>query len=251
LWIESAGVSILFDTGQGKSLSCNAPALGVDLEKTDILVVSHGHYDHTGGLRLALRKARRAQVYCHPGVRLPRFAVKDGKARSISIPRRPLEALDKVPPERLHWVTGPVMLADRIGITGPIPRVTTYEDTGGPFYLDPVGREPDLLEDDLALWVRTDQGVVVCFGCAHSGAVNTLDYISTLTQGCTIRAVIGGFHLINAGSERIEKTISALRALDVPLIVPCHCTGKEAYTLLADSLGERVSLGAGGMTLQF
>ena len=250
-WIESAGKRILLDTGQGPSLESNVPLLDVDLADTDVLVFSHGHYDHTGGWAWALRQAQRADVYCHPEVLRTRYSVRDGKAKPIGIPRRPFKALEKVPPDRLYWVLGPVMLAKNIGITGPIPRSTKYEDTGGPFYLDRKGWRPDPLEDDLALWVRTDKGLVVCFGCAHAGAINTLDYIRGLNQGAGIQAVIGGFHLVNASEERLSKTIAALRALQVPLLVPCHCTGADAFRVLAEALGEPVSHGAGGMTFEF
>jgi len=250
-WIESAGQRVLFDTGQGPSLASNAPALGVDLAETDILVLSHGHYDHTGGVAWALRQAHRADVYCHPGVFQPRYAVRHGKAKAIGIRRRPFKALEKLAPERLHWVLEPVMLTEHIGITGPIPRSTGYEDTGGPFYLDRKGWRPDPLEDDLALWIRTDNGLVVCFGCAHAGAVNTLDYVRGLSPGAAVRAVIGGFHLVNASEERLSKTIAALQALQVPLVVPCHCTGADAFRMLAETLGEIVVTGATGMTFQF
>jgi 7,8-dihydropterin-6-yl-methyl-4-(beta-D-ribofuranosyl)aminobenzene 5'-phosphate synthase len=251
LWIETGGRRILLDTGQGEALEQNVPALGVDLGATDILVLSHGHYDHTGGLAYVLREARRAQVYCHPGVRRSRYSVRDGQAKPIGIRRGPLSALDELPQERVHWVEGPLMLSAEVGITGPIPRSTSYEDTGGPFYLDPEGCLPDLIEDDLALWISTDKGLVVCLGCAHSGVVNTLDHIRALTGGAPIRAVIGGFHLMNASPERVEKTAAALRALEIPLVVPCHCTGDDAFGALAQSLGAPVSPGAAGAAFRF
>jgi 7,8-dihydropterin-6-yl-methyl-4-(beta-D-ribofuranosyl)aminobenzene 5'-phosphate synthase len=248
--IESGGTRILFDTGQGPSLENNIPALGQDLTQTDILVLSHGHYDHTGGVAWVLRHAPDADVYCHPGVVQVRYAVHNGKAKSIGIPRRPLKALKKLSPERLHWVQGPVILAEHVGITGPIPRSTEYEDTGGPFYLDKQGWRPDPLEDDLALWIQTEKGLVVCFGCAHSGAVNTLDYIRSLNRDMGIRAVIGGLHLINAGEERMNETIAALRGLKIPLVIPCHCTGPDALKVLAEALGDSVSPGASGMVFE-
>jgi 7,8-dihydropterin-6-yl-methyl-4-(beta-D-ribofuranosyl)aminobenzene 5'-phosphate synthase len=250
-WIESGDKRILFDTGQGRSLESNAPALGVDLGETDVLVLSHGHYDHTGGVAHVLHEARHADVYCHPEVRRARYAVKDGKAKPIGIPKRPLKALEKLPPERLHWAEGPLMLSDDIGISGPVPRSTSYEDTGGPFYLDQEGNDPDPIEDDLALWVQTDGGVVVCFGCAHAGVINTLSYIRDLIGGAKIRAIIGGTHLVNAGRERLAETIAVLRVLRIPMIVPCHCTGEEASHVLVEALGEVVSPGASGMTFRF
>jgi 7,8-dihydropterin-6-yl-methyl-4-(beta-D-ribofuranosyl)aminobenzene 5'-phosphate synthase len=250
-WIESEGKQILLDTGQGRALEHNAPALGIDLGKADILVLSHGHYDHTGGVAYVLRRAKAADVYCHPGVRLPRYAVRDGKSKPIGIPRRSLRALDGWPPEHVHWVQRPLQLSDKIGVAAPIPRVTGYEDAGGPFYLDPEGKRPDTIEDDLALWIETVRGVIVCLGCAHAGLVNTLDHIRALTRGARVRAVIGGFHLGNAGPERLDETIAALRASGSDLVVPCHCTGEAAVTALSGALGERVVPGAAGTTFKF
>jgi 7,8-dihydropterin-6-yl-methyl-4-(beta-D-ribofuranosyl)aminobenzene 5'-phosphate synthase len=250
-WIESDGGRILFDTGQGPSLRSNVPALGVDLAQTDVLVISHGHYDHTGGVEYALGLATRAKVYCHPAAFQTRYSVRDGKARSIGIPKRPERTLRRLPGERLHWVVGPTSVADGVWLTGPIPRTAGFEDTGGPFYLDRAGWRPDPLEDDLALWIDTDEGLVICLGCAHSGVANTIRYIRELSGAVKIRAIIGGFHLLNASAQRLERTVETLRNLDVPLIAPCHCTGKDASRALAEAIGERVSPCVAGMVLEF
>lgn len=143
------------------------------------------------------------------------------------------------------------MLTETVGVTGPIPRLASYEDTGGPFYVDPQGVRPDLLEDDLALWIQTDKGLVVCMGCAHAGLVNTLHHIRDVTEGQRIRAVIGGFHLLTAGHERMTRSVAALRLLDPDMLVPCHCTGESAVASLCDALGERVSSGLAGATYHF
>lgn len=251
MWIETEGRRILFDTGQGAALEPNARMLGTDLSTADTLVLSHGHYDHTGALASVLRQAPDVDVYCHPGVTRPRYAIRDGKTRSIGIPREPKEALDAVPEEHLHWVEKPLMLTDKVGLTGFVPRQTGYEDTGGPFYLDPEGTSPDLIEDDMALWIDTDEGTVVCLGCAHAGVVNTLEYISGLTGHRTFRAVIGGFHLMSAGQERLDETVEALGRLSAALLAPCHCTGDSATAHLRAALGERVAPSRAGTVYRF
>jgi len=182
MWIESGGKRILFDTGQGPALESNVPKLGIDIGAADLMVLSHGHYDHTGGLPYVVAHAPKIEIYCHPGAVQPRYAIRDGKTRSIGIPHASAEALERFPSERLHWVPEPVMLTESIGLTGPIPRVTAYEDTGGPFFLDPQGTRPDLIEDDQALWIQTHEGLVVCMGCAHAGLINTLYYLLDLTK---------------------------------------------------------------------
>ncbi len=143
------------------------------------------------------------------------------------------------------------MLTDKVGITGPVPRLSSYEDTGGPFYLDPEGTTPDLIEDDMALWIETPEGTVVCLGCAHAGVVNTLEHICGLTGHRRLRAVIGGFHLMSAGRERLDQTVEALRRLSPALLAPCHCTGDSATAHLRAALGESVAPGKAGTLYRF
>lgn len=249
--IEAGGKRILLDTGQSEALKKNVAALGIELGRTDTLVLSHGHYDHTGALPYVLSEASDVDIYCHPGIFQTRYAIRNGKAKSIGIPEPARRALQDWLPERVHEVQGTVMLADNIGLVAPIPRLTSYEDTGGPFYLDTEGREADPIEDDLALWIQTDTGVVVCLGCAHAGPINTLRHIRHLAQNDRIRAVVGGFHLMDAARERVDRTIEALLELAPDLVVPCHCTGKKAFGLLGEALGERMREGAVGMVLRF
>ena len=251
LWIEIGGQRILFDTGQGPALAVNALKLNIDCSRADHLVLSHGHYDHTGGLRHVVEKAPAIHVHCHPGVVQPRYSLHLGVSRPIKMPSASGIALNHLPDNRLHWVLRSTMLNARVGLSGPIPRITTYEDTGGPFYLDPHGRRSDPIEDDLALWIRTGKGLVVCLGCCHAGVVNTLQYILQLNPGERIHAVIGGFHLLQADDERLRLTVSALRGLSPDQVIACHCTGGHAVDALQNGLGARVSQGAAGKTYGF
>jgi 7,8-dihydropterin-6-yl-methyl-4-(beta-D-ribofuranosyl)aminobenzene 5'-phosphate synthase len=142
-------------------------------------------------------------------------------------------------------------LAPGINLTGAIPRETSYEDPGGPFYLDTKGERADPIDDDLALWIETAEGSIVCVGCCHAGVVNTLNHVKRISHGARIRAVIGGLHLVNASLERLERTIDVLRA-DLPdIIVPCHCTGDRALRALGAALGDRLSPCHAGLTYSF
>jgi 7,8-dihydropterin-6-yl-methyl-4-(beta-D-ribofuranosyl)aminobenzene 5'-phosphate synthase len=133
---------------------------------------------------------------------------------------------------RLVSTQRPTAVGEGLVATGPVPRTTDFEDTGGPFYLDRECRTPDPLEDDQALFFAAAQGTVVLLGCAHSGVINTLRYVAELTGNRPIWAVIGGMHLGDASAERLDRTIEELRRLGVRLLGPGHCTGTPATVAL-------------------
>jgi len=247
LWIESGSRKILLDTGQGESFFTNASLLGIDLRETDALVLSHGHYDHTGSVAGVLKEAPHVDVYLHPAAFLPRYSLRCGQARSIQAPGTAMSAIVAHPEPKVHWVNGVTALGGGINITGPIPRKTDFEDTGGPFFLDPGGKTPDLIRDDLALWINTGEGLVICTGCCHSGIVNTLSYIMRHSGEKRVKKIIGGLHLVNAGRERLKRTAEELNKLNIEELVPCHCTGDEAVEYLSDNLDCLVTPGHAGM----
>jgi len=251
LWIEADGRHILFDTGQGPALPMNARTLGVDLRQTGMVVLSHGHYDHTGGIPHALHVAPNAHVYCHPGVVQPRYSLRNGSPKPAHMPSESMAALDRLPEKNLHWTSETIRLSDNIGLTGPIPRQTTFEDTGGAFFLDPETRHADPIEDDLALWIKTDQGLVVCVGCCHAGIINTLTHIKRLSGVAPIRAVIGGLHLLNADSRRLNHTLAALQTMPIETVIPCHCTGDRALDELEAAMGDKMRRSRSGATHHF
>ncbi len=237
---------ILFDTGASDAFRRNADRLGLPLDRVGHVVLSHGHWDHSGGLGAALERVPEAQIYLHPCALGPKFSRHpDRPVREIGFPRQSWSAVCPVL-DRINWITAPMRISPEIGLTGPIPKRYPLEQSSGPFFLDAEGLRPDSLEDEQALWIQTPTGLVVVSGCAHAGIVNTLEYVQHLTGESRIRAVLGGFHLLRASEERLGFTVEALQRLEVARICPCHCSGEAEVAYLVSRLGDRVRPLVGG-----
>ncbi|HOC56902.1 MAG TPA: MBL fold metallo-hydrolase [Verrucomicrobiota bacterium] len=154
-------------------------------------------------------------------------------------------------PNSVIWTAQPTEVLEGIFASGEIPRQTTFEDTGGPFYLDSAAAQPDPLLDDQSLFFDTANGVVVLLGCAHSGVVNTVDYIRQLTGSKPTQALLGGLHLPAANPERMENTIAAFRRLEIQMLAPAHCTGLPALAQLWNAFPGRCTTCAVGISMRF
>lgn len=236
--LEADDEVLLFDAGATEAAFRNAERLHLPWRRITRVVLSHGHWDHTGGLGPFLRALPQAQVYLHPRAMTPKYSLHPDKPpRPLTMPQE-IHALLQARMGQLNWSTAPMGLGRGIGLTGPILRRHPEEAISGPFYLDPEGRETDPLEDDQALWVATRRGTVVLLGCAHAGVANTLDQIRTLTRKASIQAVAGGFHLSAASEVRLQSTLKALRRAGVARVAPVHCTGPAGRALFLDVFGE-------------
>ena len=250
LHLETPEGNILLDTGQKDALMPNLAALAIDPGKVSRLVLSHGHYDHTGGVAELLSLNRDIELYLHAAVFQPRYSLDGTLPKIVKMPLKAMEAVMHHSDSRTHWLTKPVAISNCIGITGPIARKSEFEDTGGSFFLDPEGREVDIIKDDIAMWLHGPGGLVVCVGCCHSGLVNTLNHIVARTGENRIATVIGGLHLLHASSARLEKTVEALRRFEIGRIVACHCSGDDAVRFLQDNLDTEVTTGYAGLVLE-
>jgi len=253
-WVEVGAERILFDAGQSGVLRHNASQLGINLGAADAVVLSHGHYDHTGGLcaiplsegsrRASVDKPDRCKlkplrVFAHPRAFAEKYVRNsDCSSRNVGMPLYARETLPRT--AELLMTEGPTEVCGGLSVTGPIPRINDFEDTGGPFFEDVECERPDELIDDQAAFIDTAEGIVVIVGCAHAGVVNTLHYIKTLVGREPVRAVVGGMHLVSANELRLNSTFKALHKFNTPHLYPLHCTGLPATARLWSEFPDHV-----------
>ncbi len=249
-WIELGSRKILFDTGQGNVLTGNARQMNVHLEQAGAIIISHGHYDHTGGLSKTLCLNRQTRVYAHPAALTPKYARNtDGSAREIGIPF--LDEQKIRGQADLILTEGPMDIGEGFHLTGPVPRRTNFEDVGGQYFTDPACLQPDALVDDQAVFIEMPAGIVVILGCAHAGVINTLNYIRELTGNRRIHTVLGGMHLLTANPVRMNETVAGLHRIDARRLLPCHCTGFAAIARLWHEFPDRCALCPVGTVLDW
>lgn len=224
-WVEYKGKKILFDTGQTNIIIKNAERVSVNLANTDAVILSHGHYDHTGGLPAVLDIAAKAKIYLHPDAIEPKFSKRTSGIGSIGMSDSAKKAVQG---RETVWTATPAQLIHGMVVTGQVPRINDFEDVGGAFFIDENCQKSDELLDDQAMFFDSPKGLIVLIGCAHAGVVNTLHYVAKLSEEKHIYAVIGGMHLLNASLERIGSTIEVFKQYDVQKIGLAHCTGSNA-----------------------
>jgi len=229
--LESDDAVILFDTGESGAFLDNAARMGCDLGKVTHVVLSHGHFDHSGGLGVALRHLREKKngtdlppVIGHPGV----LAVRK---RSPGHPNghKMLDMPDDSRKELASWPqqfsVSPMKITDSIVFLGEVPHrqpemctLVGHADYNGVF-------DKDMIHDDTGLAYITDKGLIIVAGCSHSGIVNVMEHAKAVTGVQTIRAVYGGLHCKDMTPENVEKTRNALKAENLEELYACHCTG--------------------------
>ncbi|MBT3310579.1 MAG: MBL fold metallo-hydrolase [Desulfobacterales bacterium] len=250
--IESGDRKILFDTGQGLTIIGNTKALGIDLSKIDTVVLSHAHFDHTGGVKNIIESNNHFTLVAHPEVFFGKFAGLGGDFTPIGIGTKGEMEIITKSGIKLEIGEEPFEIAPGIMTTGIIPMETDFEEVEAMFFKGEEGSElTDLIEDDKALILDTEKGTVVILGCAHRGIINTLNHVVKLTGKNKIYAIMGGLHLIYADKEKLNKISNCIRDFGIEKMIVGHCTGFSATNALVNEFGDRVTPNTVGHVIEF
>jgi 7,8-dihydropterin-6-yl-methyl-4-(beta-D-ribofuranosyl)aminobenzene 5'-phosphate synthase len=246
--------NILFDAAiSAEPILHNMNLLGLDPKKDiDMIAISHCHFDHTAGLVGMLKEIGKQNIpiIAHPGIFR---TVVEMESYIWSIGLTSENSRIRIEEEGGKWLLTkePVKLVPGVMTSGEIERNFEKKVTLDSYNLENGSLVRDEILDDTSLYLNTNEGLVVVSSCSHAGIVNIVKQGIKLTGKERVKAVIGGFHLIDADEERIKRTVNALKDLGVEKIYTGHCTGLKAEAVFLDSFGDKFEELYSGKVLNF
>lgn len=226
LLIEDNSNRVFFDTGASDLIVKNAMSLAVNLVDIDYIILSHGHYDHTGGLKYMGNK----KVYVHPDIFIPKYKKTNNQYKYIglSCAREYYEKENNIEFVEVHQST---KLTENVRLHANFKKQVV-----GDFYLRITnGYIPDVFTDELVLSINTKNGLVIVTGCAHSGIINIIEKVIEDTGTRTIYALLGGFHLVDLHQEEVKLIAEKINHYHINKIGISHCTGNKLAKYLSES----------------
>ena len=250
--IEADGLRVLFDTGQsGTVLQHNLQLLKIEPAELDALAISHGHYDHTGGLPALLKQMRPGTpLYASPELFRGRFSQRDGEIDDVGLSLSHEELAGQM---SLVLSAEPQEIITGVWTTGEITE-RPHPQGSSPYHLMRQGDTlvADTYQDDMALVLRNGDNLMLLCGCCHAGLLNTLAHVERAFEG-RIVVVAGGLHLTSASAEELQHIGQVLAAMPgLQRVYPNHCSGEAAFVALTQILGPSVVRACpGGTALAF
>jgi len=245
LFIDYDCKKILFDTGQSAVFCHNAKVTGLDLSLADYIVLSHGHYDHCGGLPDFPFSGKSQKIY----VRETAFARKfvrdyeigeksNGSLREIGIPWK-AEDYQRFS-KNITLLKNDIKIGEDIRLIGNVPSTVGFEILPEGFFVEKKDKiVEDMLADEQMLVIDTPKGLAVFAGCCHPGVINCLHHVLRSFPGKRIYALFAGMHLGKTDDICIQMTIKSIRDINIEKVFPLHCTGISAMCEFEKCLGDR------------
>ncbi len=241
LWIEKDEKKILFDTGQSSVFYHNSKIIGINLEETDSIVISHGHYDHCGGLQYLPCRGKAPPIYVHPDAFIKKYISHSNQIIGAGLPFK----IDdyKWLKNALVYTRQPLWIEKEILVSGEIPCSNTFEEVPENLYIEHEGEIiNDMMLDEQMLIVEDNGEIAVFLGCSHPGIINSVKYAQNLIPDKRIKLLVAGMHLQNVSPIRLQMTIQHLMDINIKKIVPLHCTGFDAMCEMKRFLGKRCAI---------
>lgn len=230
--INNEKSKILFDTGsESEPILYNMDLLDIDPSSIDMIVLSHNHYDHTGGLKDIVKKIdKEIPIFAHPDIFRKNFAV-DPKFRYTGIPLRG-GTREKIKELGGKWILSkdPIKLMPGIFTLGEIDEKVGFEKEANinSYQIKDGEVLQDGIEDEIGLGIVTDKGLTIIGGCSHPGIASMVKRGQNLVNIEEVNKVIGGFHLRGAEKGRIQKTVDNLKSKGANKVITGHCSGLKA-----------------------
>ncbi len=227
--VEEGDARILFDTGASDVLVRNSKVYNLDLSEINDVVLSHGHDDHTGGMRHFLPLNGKSRVVCGRGYDVRRCGTR---GTDISFPAELV-----VPQDRLSIVDDLLLLSESVFVaSAKESKINSFSHVSG-FSRFPIAdrKEVDNFEDELFIVIKREHGLVLCSGCAHRGIVNLID-LAEQKFGMPVVTVVGGMHTVNDSEEQIMQLCDEIGKRSVKQLICCHCTGVNSFARIAVNL---------------
>ena len=252
--IESGDKRYLFDTGSGVGLSSNLKLLEKTLKGVSRIFLSHGHYDHTGGLKTALQEigpvkvVAHSQVFARHYVKNPLLFANEPRYIGCPVPKEELSALGA----EFAWVDQTRQVEDGLWfVTGVACKPNQNSQDPQLLLQDGDAFLPDPIADDASLLIETATDPVLLLGCAHAGILNILDHLQDTLKIRKLRAILGGTHLMFFSPERVAAVIERFEDFGVEQVGVCHCTGMKAAVALGAHFKDRFTAAAAGSVFSF